>query len=189
MSHCVGFTKARPIDVQTSTSINMLIVMYFLLDKECGLRAHSRWMALAAADWHSTLILKAGHYLPPKWFWLCMVYTYSNIIKHNNYWKACEIFTPRVCARGKAIGFVCCCLLSLVVSTKIATSWDLGIWATRKHNESIEISEKLLQYVTIYLAWPTSVTNSAFCWPHLSTVPTAGHVLSAHVHNWPSIHR
>jgi hypothetical protein len=29
------------------------------------------------------------------------------------------------------------------VSTKIAISQDLGTWATRKHNESIEFGEKL----------------------------------------------
>ena len=33
--------------------------------------------------------------------------------------------------------------LSSVVGTKIATSRDLGISATRKHNESIEIGDKL----------------------------------------------
>jgi hypothetical protein len=42
-------------------------------------------------------------------------------------------------SRGKAIGLGVC--LS-VVNTKIARSGDLGIWATRKHNESFEIVEK-----------------------------------------------
>ena len=32
-----------------------------------------------------------------------------------------RVFTPRACARGKAIGFICC-LLSVVVTMKIATS-------------------------------------------------------------------
>ena len=30
----------------------------------------------------------------------------------------------------------------VVVGTKIATLGDLGNWATRKHNESVEIGEK-----------------------------------------------
>ena len=42
------------------------------------------------------------------------------------------IITPRACARGNVIGFVCrlssvVCRLSSVVSTKIARSGDLGI--------------------------------------------------------------
>jgi hypothetical protein len=49
----------------------------------------------------------------------------------------------RTCtARGKAIGLsVACCLSS--VDPKIAISRDLGTWATRKHNESTELGEKL----------------------------------------------
>ena len=50
--------------------------------------------------------------------------------------------TPRACARGKAIGFVC--LLSvIVITTKIARSGGIGIWATRKQNKSVEFSKKL----------------------------------------------
>ena len=33
--------------------------------------------------------------------------------------------------------------VSVVVTTKIAKSWHLGISATRKYNESVEIGEKL----------------------------------------------
>ena len=55
------------------------------------------------------------------------------------------IITPRACARGKAIGFVCHRLSSvvIVVSMKIAKSRDLGIGMTLKHNESIEVGEKI----------------------------------------------
>ena len=52
-----------------------------------------------------------------------------------------------------------------------------------------KLAKNLLQYASIPLAWPTSVTNSVFCWPHLSIMPTAGHVLPAHAHNWPSMRR
>ena len=46
-------------------------------------------------------------------------------------------------SRGKAIGLrVCLSVCLSVVNTKIARSWDLGIWATRKHNELVEIVEK-----------------------------------------------
>ena len=48
-----------------------------------------------------------------------------------------DIFYLITCARGKAIGFVCHCLLSVVVTP------DVGIWATRKYNEPVEICEKL----------------------------------------------
>ena len=51
---------------------------------------------------------------------------------------------------------------------------------TCEQNESVKIGKKWLQHALIPLVWPTSVTNSAFCWPRLLTVPTAGHVLSAH---------
>ena len=53
------------------------------------------------------------------------------------------------------------------------------------HHQSNKLGDGYLpcvQYALIPLAWPRSVTNSAFCWPHLSTVPTAGHVPSAHAH-------
>jgi hypothetical protein len=48
-----------------------------------------------------------------------------------------NIFTPRACARGKLIG------RGVVVVQKIATSRVLGIWATRKYNESIEFGKKM----------------------------------------------
>ena len=96
------------------------------------------------------------------------------------------IFAQRPCARGKAISFVCC--LS-VVTTKIATSRDLGTWATCKWMNPSKSAKNWLQYASIPLGWPTSVTNSAFSWPRLSTMPTANHVLSAHAHNWPSMCR
>ena len=44
--------------------------------------------------------------------------------------------------RSKAISFVRL-FVCLFVSTKIATSRVLGIWATPKHNESVDIGEKL----------------------------------------------
>ena len=47
------------------------------------------------------------------------------------------IITPRACARGKAIGRVIVVVV-VVVSTKIAISRDVGVYATCKHNESIE---------------------------------------------------
>ena len=52
-----------------------------------------------------------------------------------------DIITPRACARGQVIGFVC--RLSSVVSTKISRSDDIGIWATHKYNVSVNIVEKL----------------------------------------------
>ena len=51
------------------------------------------------------------------------------------------IFTPRTCARGKAIGRVV--VVIVVVQKKIARSWDLGTSATRKYNKSVEVGKKL----------------------------------------------
>ena len=58
-----------------------------------------------------------------------------------------NIITPRACARGKVIGCVVVVVVVIVVvvvvSTKIAISRDVGIYATRKHSESIKFGEKL----------------------------------------------
>ena len=82
--------------------------------------------------------------------------------------------TPRAYAyaRGKAIGFVC---LSSIVVTKIARSRVLGICACCKHNELVDISEKLVSVCFKVLKWLTSATNRAFCVLHaygLLTTPT-----------------
>ena len=47
------------------------------------------------------------------------------------------VITPHACARGKVISRV----VNVVVSTKIAISRDVGIYATRKHNELVEFGE------------------------------------------------
>ena len=49
------------------------------------------------------------------------------------------IITPRACARGKAIGL----FVVVVVSTKIARSRVLGVYACCKHSQSVDIGEKL----------------------------------------------
>ena len=49
----------------------------------------------------------------------------------------------------------------------------------------LKSAKNWLQYASIPLVRPTSIIKSVFCWPRLSTVPTAGHVFSAHAHNWP----
>ena len=62
------------------------------------------------------------------------------------------MITPRACARGKAIGLsVCRCrhvvvvvVVVVVVGTKIARSRVLGVYACYKHNQSIDIGEKLV---------------------------------------------
>ena len=49
------------------------------------------------------------------------------------------------CARGKVIGrvVVIVVVIVVVVSTKIAISRDVDVYATHKHNESIEFGKKL----------------------------------------------
>jgi hypothetical protein len=88
------------------------------------------------------------------------------------------------CTHAQGVQF--CPSVCLPISTKITRSGDLGMWATRKHNESVEIVKNWLHYASNHLAGPTSFVNAAFYWPLLSTLPTTGHVLSAHA--WYSWH-
>ena len=97
------------------------------------------------------------------------------------------LITPRACTGVKQFGLS----VSLsVVTTKIARSRNLGVWATCKHNQSVEISENWLDSAFNRLARAMNVTNSV-CLLTIVAMPidcahcTAGHVLSAHVHNWP----
>ena len=47
-----------------------------------------------------------------------------------------------------------------------------------KHNESVKISKKTGFCMLQFLWYDPQVSQIVcFCWPHLSTVPTAGHVL------------
>ena len=50
------------------------------------------------------------------------------------------IITLRTCARGKAIGLS----VVVVVGTKIARSCVLGIYACCRHNQSVDVGEKLV---------------------------------------------
>ena len=93
------------------------------------------------------------------------------------------IFTLRACARGKAIGFVCClsvvCLFAVIM--KITRSLHLGIWVTRKYNVTVEIIEKLasLYFKSLGKAHECH-KNRAFIG---HTYQLQGHVLSAYAHN------
>ena len=58
-----------------------------------------------------------------------------------------SVFTPHACARGKAIGLsvvVVVVVVIVVVGTKITRSRVLGICASSKHNQSVDIGEKLV---------------------------------------------
>ena len=54
-----------------------------------------------------------------------------------------SFIAPCACARGKVIGRVVVVVIVVVVSTKIAISRDVDVYATHKHNESIEFGKKL----------------------------------------------
>ena len=65
--------------------------------------------------------------------------------------------------RGKIIGYVC--HLSSVIfrcCTKIVRSQLLGIWATYKHNKSVDTGEKLALVCLESSSKPISVTRSVF---------------------------
>ena len=123
----------------------------------------------------------------------CHVYMFEDAIIHiaTAFMKAVKSNYLCACARGKAIGFVCHrhCRRRRHHHKNCHISRYLGIWMTRKQNKLSKLAKNWFQYVSIPLAHPTSVTNCAFCWPCLSTVPTAGYVLSAYVHNWPGVCR
>ena len=55
------------------------------------------------------------------------------------------LITPRACAGVKesVCPSVCQSVCQSIITMKITRSRDLGIWATRKHNQSVRISEKL----------------------------------------------
>ena len=81
-----------------------------------------------------------------------------------------------------------------VVGTKIARSRDLGISATRNHNESVEIGEKLASVCFNYFGTAHERHKQSFFIghayrPRLLRLLHAGHVLSAHAHNSPGIRR
>ena len=84
----------------------------------------------------------------------------------------CIELLPRVHAQGVKQS-----VLS-VVSTKITRSWDLGIRATRKHNESVEFGKKrnkkkLASVCSKMFGTAHESHKECVCWPHLSTAPTA----------------
>ena len=54
-----------------------------------------------------------------------------------------QVITPRPSARGKVIHHV------IVVSTKIATSQDVGVYVTHMYNESVEFSENWLLIIIV----------------------------------------
>ena len=57
--------------------------------------------------------------------------------------KCTRNYPARTCAaRGKAIGSVHLSVRLFLCQHKIIISWDLGIWAIRKHNETVKIVKK-----------------------------------------------
>ena len=58
------------------------------------------------------------------------------------YYVVIPVIIPHACARGKAIGFVCC--LSSVVVMKITRSRVLGICVCCNYHKLVDISEKLV---------------------------------------------
>ena len=77
-------------------------------------------------------------------------------------------YLPRTHAQGVKQS-----VLSVVIGTKIARSQDLGIQATHKHNESVEFGKKT-GFGMFQIVWHGPRTPQiVFCWPCLSTAPTA----------------
>ena len=61
-------------------------------------------------------------------------------------------YLPRACTRGKVIGrvIVVVVVFAVVISTKIAISRDIGVYATCNHNKSIEFGKKLVSGYVLY---------------------------------------
>lgn len=62
-------------------------------------------------------------------------------------------------ARGKVFSSV---HLSVCLSAQNNRFWDLGIWATCEHNESIKLSKNLFHYTSNCLVRPMSVAKLCF---------------------------
>ena len=76
-------------------------------------------------------------------------------------------------------------LVLSIISTEITRSGDLSIWAIPKHNIiSVKIIDKLASFCFESFWQSLWASQTLRCyWPHLSTAPTTGHLLSVHVHN------
>ena len=78
-----------------------------------------------------------------------------------------------------------------VVSMKIAKSQDLGICACCKHNESVDICEKLVSvrfelYASAHKCYKSCIFGSECLWFTDHTHSICSNVLSAHAHNYNS---
>ena len=86
--------------------------------------------------------------------------------------------------RGKVIS-LSVRLSAVVVTTKIARFRNLGLRETCKHNQSVEIGERLalMCFGSFGTVHECHKQHLACCpsWPCPLTVPTC----TAHVHNWP----
>jgi hypothetical protein len=94
----------------------------------CGLKNHIK--CKMAYEWRCAVLSD---------FPAIVLHSYLILYGHpyfiNQYTCTCSCY-PHTHARGKVINYV-------AVSTKNATSWDQGTWATCKHNKSIEFGEKV----------------------------------------------
>jgi hypothetical protein len=122
-----------------------------------------------------------------RYVYACMQCVWETLIAcmlHCHSGDAGLFITPCACARDKVIGRGV--VVVVVVVQKITTSRDLGVWATRKHNESIEFGEKLAS--VCFKSRDTLLTNSVFLLgiiampidrPTQYIIP----MISAHAHN------
>ena len=78
------------------------------------------------------------------------------------------------------------CPSIVVIGTKVIKSQVLSIYACCKHNQSVDISEKLVStHFKLLKIWLTSATNCAFSVQHtcgLSTIPTLLACIDATAH-------
>ena len=77
----------------------------------------------------------------------------------------------------------------VIVGTKIARSRDLGVYACWKHNESVDIYEKLVsvRFELLNMAhkrYKSCILRSACLWFTDRTHSDLLHVVSAHVHKY-----
>ena len=99
-----------------------------------------------------------------------------------------HVITQCACARGKVIGLYVYCLLS----SSVRKSPDLEIQASERLLSTTNLAKLAkngfsMLWLVQHSPWTSQIV--CLCWPCLSTTPTAGHVLSAHALNWPSISR
>ena len=91
------------------------------------------------------------------------------------------------CARGKVIGLYVCFCCCWHKNRPSLGDPHVGTWATCKRTDLTESLNNWPQYASNCVAQATSVINSTLLPMPMDHTYLLDHVLSGHVHNWPTM--